>query len=174
VAKTSIDPPHLSPFELLELYADIEIVTSTILRFNDPMVPVTLSDLPNEILQQILLYVPPAAAARVQQVCHRFNALVEPLVWKHYYQTRYRYWDPDHQIRKKYMSDVGSVNWKKIFTRRYEMDTIITQTLNSILESQTGRIDKFQGIIQYGYDAKDCLLRHIRCSDDAEDVLARR
>ena len=134
----------------------------------------TISDLPNEVLQQILLYLPPLSIASFQQVSRRFNTLVEPLLWKQKCQIFYKYWSAQHCIREKYSANVSLYDWQSIFAQRHNVDRITTATLNSILESQTGRIDKSQRIVDCGYDAKDCLLRHLKCDDDAEDVLARR
>ena len=61
-----------------------------------------------------------------------------------------------------------------IYGQRHMVERITDRTIDSILASQTGRIEKFQAVVELGYDAKDCLLRHLRCNDDAEDVLARR
>lgn len=138
------------------------------------MVSTTVSDLPNEVIQQILLYLPPLCITSFQRVSRRFNTLVEPLLWKHKCQTLYRYWSPQRCIREKYAAEVNSHDWKSIFAERHRVDRITSTTLDHILDSQTGRIDKFQRIVDCGYDAKDCLLRHMKCDDDAEDVLARR
>ena len=133
-----------------------------------------ISDLPNEVIQQILLYLPPASIASFQQVCSGFNALVEPLLWRYYCQTLFRYWDPDHHIKQKFSTQASSVDWKTIYGQRHKVERFISTTLDSIIASQAGRIEKFQMVVELGYDAKDCLLRHLRCNDDAEDVLARR
>lgn len=138
------------------------------------MASTTLSDLPSEVIQQILRYLPPLSIATFLRVSRRFNTLVEPLLWKHKCQTLYRYWSPQHHIGEKYLAQVNSQDWKSILAGRHNVDRITTAALDSILESQTGRIDKFQRIVDCGYDAKDSLLRHMRCDDDAEDVLARR
>ena len=77
-------------------------------------------------------------------------------------------------IKEKYTNDVAKVGWKNIFTDRLSVDKTVSHTVDSILSSQLGRIEKFHRIVELGYDAKDTLLRHISVGDDAEDVLARR
>jgi F-box protein 21 len=72
------------------------------------------------------------------------------------------------------MGGVGDVDWKTLFTHRKKVDAEITDILDSILEGQINRIQKFKAIADFGYDAKDALLRHCHTSEDAEDVLARR
>lgn len=57
---------------------------------------------------------------------------------------------------------------------REEVECRTTRILDSILESQVGRIEKFQEISEFGYDAKDTLLEHCQTDDNAEDVLARK
>lgn len=54
-----------------------------------------------------------------------------------------------------------------------QVDHSVTRILNSILGSQTGRIEKFRRVIDLGYDAKDTLLRH-SVIESGEDHLARR
>lgn len=56
--------------------------------------------------------------------------------------------------------------------KRVEHET--ANILDSIIEGQVNRIQKFKMIADFGYDAKDTLLQHCRSSENAEDVLARR
>lgn len=74
---------------------------------------------------------------------------------------------------QKLASPVSSVNWKALFVLRYYVDRSVTRLLDSILASQTGRIEKFRAVIDFGYDAKDTLSRH-GAVKDGEDHLARR
>ncbi|CAL8577897.1 hypothetical protein XPA_003709 [Xanthoria parietina] len=134
----------------------------------------TLHDLPTEILYQIFLSVPPASIPTLQQVCRKFNDLSQPLLWRHHCQSNYHHWRPEHEIHTKYAQSAAQVNWKQLFRTRHLGDRAVSQELESILASQTGRIEKAERILAYGYDAKDTLLRHLDVSDDAEDVLARR
>ena len=46
--------------------------------------------------------------------------------------------------------------------------------IDSILSSQTNRIEKAKSIVDKNYDAKDVLLRCLHVGDEVEDVLARR
>lgn len=136
---------------------------------------VSLAGLPDEIIQQILCYTPSTSIPAMQQASKRFNDLAEePLLWRHYCSTEFKYWSPEHDIRRKFTGHVAKVDWKKIYQHRFAVDRITSQTIDSILASQVGRIDKFQRIAELGYDAKDTILRQYRIGDDAEDVLARR
>ncbi|MCJ1378071.1 hypothetical protein MMC17_001167 [Xylographa soralifera] len=140
----------------------------------DSMATTSISDLPGEIIQQILLYCSPVTLATFQRVSHKYNALVEPFLWRYQCQTQYRYWDPKHHIKEKFHGDINAADWRNIFAERQRIDRITSSALEGILESQMGRIDKFQRIVECGYDAKDCLLQHLAGEDDGEDVLARR
>jgi F-box protein 21 len=135
----------------------------------------SLSSLPDEVIQAILFYVPPADLPAVQmaskQLCRLSN---EPLLWRYHCRTEFRYWDPRHNIRQKFRQRAASVDWKKLYVHRFVVDQTATRLLDSILESQTGRIGKTQQIVDLGYDAKDTLLRHCHAGDETEDVLARR
>lgn len=66
------------------------------------------------------------------------------------------------------------MDWKTLYIYRKHIDIRTTDLLNSILKGQTNRIQKFKEIAEFGYDAKDTLLRHCRVDGDVEDVLARR
>ncbi|MCJ1398660.1 hypothetical protein MMC11_001861 [Xylographa trunciseda] len=133
-----------------------------------------ISDLPEEIIQQILLYCSPITLTTFQRVSHRCNALVEPFLWRRQCQIQYRYWDPKHRIKEKFRGDINAADWRNLLAERRRIDRVTSSALEDILASQMGRIDKFQRIIECGYDAKDCLLRHLTVDDDAVDVLARR
>lgn len=74
----------------------------------------------------------------------------------------------------KLAKSVPSVNWKELYITRFLMDRATTQVLDSILASQTGRIEKFRTVVSFGYDAKDTLLRHSLADSATEDHLARR
>ncbi|KAJ5667924.1 uncharacterized protein N7477_006494 [Penicillium maclennaniae] len=134
----------------------------------------SLNHLPDEILHSILCYCHPRSCVALEQTSHRFeNVTNEPLLWRHYCQIHYKSWDRRHSIVRKLASPVSTVDWKALFILRYRIDRSATHLLDSILASQTGRIDKFRAVIDFGYDAKDTLLRHGQV-EAGEDHLARR
>jgi len=135
-----------------------------------------LNALPDEVLQQVLCHVSPRdIILNVQRVCKRLDRLgSEPLLWRSFCKVDYKYWDSKHRIQQKFMGNVGDVEWKKLYTYRSMIDTQTTALLDSILDGQINRIKKFDSIGNFGYDAKDALLRHCRTSEEADDVLSRR
>lgn len=135
---------------------------------------VSLDHLPEEILHSILCYLHPRSAAALEQTSRRFkNVTSGPLLWRHYCAVYFKSWDKKHEILQKLTAPVPSVDWKALFAARYRIDRAVTRLLDSILASQTGRIEKFRAVIDYGYDAKDTLLRHSQV-ESGEDHLARR
>jgi F-box protein 21 len=136
----------------------------------------SLTALPDEVLLHILTYIPPRdTVLNVQQVSKRFDRLGgEPLLWRYYCRVEFQYWDSKHQIRHKFSGNAGDTDWEKLYRHRTKVDSRTTKILNSILENQVDRITKFRSIGEFGYDAKDTLLRHCHTSENAEDVLARR
>lgn len=135
---------------------------------------VSLGYLPEEILHSILCHLHPRSAAALEQTSHRFkNVTNGPLLWRHYCEIYYKSWDKKHEILRKLAVPVSCVDWKALFISRYHIDRAVTRLLDSILASQTGRIEKFRAVINYGYDAKDTLLRHSKV-ESGEDHLARR
>jgi F-box protein 21 len=134
----------------------------------------SLVHLPDEILNSILCYSSPQSCAAVEQTHTRFQDVTnEPLLWRYHCQSNYRYWDGRHQMRQKLTRPVKSIDWKALFVSRYLVDRSVTRLLDSILDSQTGRIEKFRSVVDLGYDAKDTLLRHGQM-EFGEDILARR
>jgi len=134
----------------------------------------SLADLPNEVLQHVLQFLPPRSVPSFQRICRRFNALADPVMWRERCRLTYRYWRPGHGIEAKLAGNIYAVDWRALFIERQLTDRRVADDLDSILASQMGRIEKVQRILEHGYDAKDCLLRQYRVSDDAEDVLARK
>ncbi|KAL2219023.1 Hemimethylated DNA-binding protein YccV like-domain-containing protein [Thermoascus aurantiacus ATCC 26904] len=135
----------------------------------------SLAHLPDEILYSILCYSPPRSSAALERTARRFrNVTNEPLLWRFYCLTHFNFWDKRHEFHKKLASPVSSVDWKKLYITRHLIDIATTEVLESILTSQTGRIEKFHTIVNFGYDAKDTLIRHSLAGPEKEDYLARR
>lgn len=134
---------------------------------------VTLADLPNEVIFQILLYVPLDSTPNLLQVSRRFNEAAQPLLWKFHCRTQFRYWSEEHDIEHKF-NNALQVDWKSIFAKRHSVDRETRRILNSIISNQLNRILKSEKIVKLGYDAKDTLLRNLHVGEDAEDFLARQ
>lgn len=136
----------------------------------------SVNDLPDEILQHILFFVPPLdVVSNIQRISKRFSSLsCQPLLWRHHCRTGFKYWDPKHRIRQNFLAGVGEIDWRGKYIHRTRIDWEITRVLDAILEGQVDRIQKFQLIGDFGYDAKDTLLRHCHADEEAKDVLARR
>ena len=140
----------------------------------DLIMAITLSELPTEVLHQIISYIPPSSVPTVQKVSHRFYNLPQPFLWRNHCLSHFKYWSLEHDIRQKLAGDIGETDWKKLFSNRYDIDRSITCDVDGILASQRNRIEKAERIMNHGYNAKDALLQHLNIGDDAEDVLARR
>lgn len=136
----------------------------------------TFESLPDEILSHVLYFVPPEdTLANVQLTSRRLTRLGnEPLLWRYHCRISFKYWDSKHRIAPKFAGNISDVNWKKIYFYRRNVDIQTTRSLNGILASQIKRIEKYEKISQYGYDAKDTLLRHCQTNERSVDVLARR
>lgn len=130
--------------------------------------------IPDEILSSILRDCPPQTCAALEQTSSRFrNVTNEPLLWRYYCQSHYKFWDARHDMPHKLLCPVSSIDWKSLFVSKYKIDRLVSGLLGSILASQTGRIEKFRSVIDLGYDAKDTLLRHSLVAS-GDDHLARR
>ena len=139
------------------------------------MAPTIFTNLPNEIIYQILRHLPPRDVPSLDLVSKNFREHArQPVLWREFCHDSYKFWDQRWDIRGKSAENIANVDWKGIYSQRYETDHHTTSQIDSILATQTGRIGKAETIISFGYDAKDTLLRHLQIGDDAEDVLARR
>lgn len=139
------------------------------------MAELSLSRLPDEVLHIILRSTPPWSALALERTSKRFeNVVNEPLLWRFYCEISFNFWDNRHDIPRKLKCPASSVDWKHLYISRHRVDVRTTETLNSILASQVGRIEKVHSIVNFGYDAKDTLLRHVQAGPDKDDYLARR
>ncbi|KAL4934964.1 hypothetical protein BDV06DRAFT_217771 [Aspergillus oleicola] len=135
----------------------------------------SLNSFPEEILYHILLFCDPCDSVAVGCAARRFRGVTnEPLLWRHYCQTHFKFWAREHDMPAKLSSTISTVDWKELYVSRHLVDRATNRVLDSILASQTGRIEKFQSINRFGYDAKDALLRNISIDPSTEDYLARR
>lgn len=136
----------------------------------------SLTDLPTEILEAIFLHLDPhslLSASRSNKHIHKLTAN-SPLIWRHFCQIQFKTWDSRHRITAKLAGPLSDVNWRALFLSRVKIDQRTKELLNHIVETQQERIRCINEIADFGYDAKDTLLRECACPDDAEDVLARR
>lgn len=134
-----------------------------------------LAHLPTELLQGIFMYLPPESMVAIHLTSRRFKDIAnEFLLWRHHCRTGWKYWAPEHEIEDKLTGPVGATNWKQLFVARRETDRMIASTLDDIISTQQWRNVRIKRIVEFGYDAKDELLRHAHAPDDAIDVLARR
>ena len=135
----------------------------------------SLDGLPDEVLHHILRYLDPYSTASLEQAGRRFRHVTnEALLWRFYCQNDFRTWDSRHDIPTKLTQSVSSVNWKELYVTRCFVDRAVTRILDSILPSQTRRIEKYRAVVDFGYDAEDALLRHGSAELSTGDHLARR
>ncbi|EEP82125.1 conserved hypothetical protein [Uncinocarpus reesii 1704] len=134
-----------------------------------------MDDLPDEIVQCILAWTTPASTVALGQTSWRYWAITNsPLLWRLYCLNHFIYWGNCHRFQQKLNLPVSQVDWKGLYKRRHLVDIAVTDILESVLATQTGRIEKVHKIVSFGYDAKDTLMRHAQIGSDHEDYLARR
>lgn len=136
----------------------------------------TLDNVPDEIIRQILQYVAPEEVYdNVLLVSKKFKRVaIDPLLWKYYCQTSFRYWHAEHRIDEKLASRASKIAWRELWRRRKCRNDLVARLLNEIIASKVSRLARIGKICQFGYDVKDFLLEQIQTSDSAEDALARR
>ncbi|KAG5984883.1 hypothetical protein E4U55_002811 [Claviceps digitariae] len=136
----------------------------------------SLEQVPDEIIQQLLYYVSPEDNLRCfQLLAHRFYRLAgQGLLWRYHCCTRFRYWSPRHGFHEKRRQSVTSVDWRHLFLLRERGNRLISELFDAVLASRVGRLKRMERICRLGYDAKDFLLDQCRTHESASDVLSRR
>ncbi|OTB02373.1 hypothetical protein M426DRAFT_322639 [Hypoxylon sp. CI-4A] len=136
----------------------------------------SLPSLPDEIVHQILLYVPPEETlSNVALTSRRFHRVAqEPLLWRSYCEDTFKYWDASHHFKERLRANAHRTNWKRLFLLRRKGNADIARLVDGIVASRVFRLQKMEQICRYGYDAKDYLLSQCRIPDSVDDVLARR
>lgn len=134
------------------------------------------TDLPTEILEAIFLNLDPHSLVSVSQTNKLIKRLTTdaPIIWRHLCKTQFKTWDSRHHIAAKFAAPLSEVDWRALYMTKHMIDRRTRELLNHIVATQQGRIRCINEIADYGYDAKETLLRECACPDDAEDVLARR
>ncbi|KAJ4365899.1 hypothetical protein N0V83_008521 [Neocucurbitaria cava] len=136
----------------------------------------SFTDLPTEILEAIFLHIDSYSLISVSLTSKLLKQLTTdaPLIWRHICRTRFKTWDSRHNIAAKYAGPLSDVDWRSLFLQKITIEKRTRELLDHIVATQHERIRCINEIADFGYDAKETLLRECACPDDAEDVLARR
>jgi F-box protein 21 len=133
-----------------------------------------LTQLPDEVIQVILTYLPPTSNVALQGTCSHFAEVAnEPLRWKDYCMSSFRWWDMRHEIRKK-ISNPSFHQWKSIFATRYQTSQAVRHAIDNIVTHEFGRLNHLKVILDAGYDAKQHLLDLYLNASSSSNHLAQR
>jgi F-box protein 21 len=140
------------------------------------MPPTSFTDLPTEILEAIFFSLDPHSLISVSQTSKPIKSITadSPIVWRHLCKTQFRSWDSRHNIAAKFSGPLSDVDWHSLYMEKALVGSRTRELLDHIVNTQHQRIRCINEIADFGYDAKEALLRELQCPDDAEDVLARR
>lgn len=140
------------------------------------MAPLFLVDLPNELLEAIILHLDPHSLVSVSQTSKSLKKLTTdaPIIWRNLCRTQFNEWDLRHNMTTKFSGPLSDVNWRSLYIYRVKTETRTRELLQHIVGTQQRRIKCINEIADYGYDARETLLKEYACPDDTEDVLARR
>jgi F-box protein 21 len=136
----------------------------------------SFTDLPTEILEAIFFNLDPHSLISVSQTNKLIKQLTadSPIVWRHLCQTQFKTWDSRHNINAKLTGPLSDVDWRSLFIKKTKIGARTKELLDHIVSTQHQRTRCINDIADFGYDAKEALLKESECADDAEDVLARR
>jgi F-box protein 21 len=135
-----------------------------------------LLSLPEEVLTAIISCLSNNCLTNVAQVCRKLNRICSSPLEMRQRCLCFRWWAEHHQIeQKKRLSRIADVNWRALFVYRNQVRLVTSRLLDEIIATPTNHINNFNKIVDFGYDAKDCLQVHAEVADDeVEDPLARR
>ncbi|KAB5526291.1 hypothetical protein GE09DRAFT_1150893, partial [Coniochaeta sp. 2T2.1] len=138
----------------------------------------------DELLLHIFLDVPPEDnLLSLQLVSKKFHAVAnDQTVWKQHCVSSFQYWSDEGWFRDNIRRSAGpekdknknKVDWKEVFLRRKRINARIGRLFDEIIQTKVDRLERFEQICEYGFDAKDFLLEQLGTREEAEDVLARR
>lgn len=135
-----------------------------------------LLSLPEEVLSAIISCISDSCLISVSRACRKLNRICSSPLEMRQRCIRFRWWEERHRIEdKKAFSCITDVNWRELFLYRIRVRLATSQLLGRIIETPTNHINNFNKIVDFGYDAKDCLEAHAEVADDeVDDPLARR
>ena len=65
----------------------------------------TMRDLPEELLEAVVYYLPPADTLSFGATCRQCNKVTyEQLVWRRHCVETWRYWNPNHELKEKLLA----------------------------------------------------------------------
>ncbi|KAL2404003.1 hypothetical protein ABEF95_001291 [Exophiala dermatitidis] len=133
-----------------------------------------LTELPDEVIQAVLHYLPPVSTAALQKTCRRFaNVTNEPVLWKSYCQREFRWWDNAHDIQARF-KDAATTDWKGLYAHRHLAAGATRHGINKIIAEELGRLDVLKEILDEGYDAKDTLFDMFWNASSSANHLAQK
>ena len=132
--------------------------------------------LPEEVLAVIISCISDSCLINVARTCRKLKRICSSPLEMRQRCIRFRWWEERHQIEdKKALSRITQVDWRALFLYRIRVGLATSHLLAQIIETPTNHINNFNKIVDFGYDAKDCLRAHGEVADDeVEDPLARR
>ncbi|OQN98874.1 hypothetical protein B0A48_15220 [Cryoendolithus antarcticus] len=133
-------------------------------------------NLPDELLEAIVYYLPPDATLAFGSTCRACNKITyEPLVWRRHCRHRWHYWQDKDDIDERLHAPPVQTKWRQIYNERAMVDKQALANFEALLGTQQYRIQRIEEISNVGYGIKDLFLAlRDDTPDDAEDVLARR
>lgn len=140
------------------------------------MPPLAFTELPTEIIEAIALNLDARSLIAISETSRLIKQLTadSSIIWRRLCRTQFTTWDSRHHMRAKWAAPLSEVDWRGLYKERVNVEVRTRALLNHIVGTQHQRIRCINEIADFGYDAKEALMREMECPDSAEDVLARR
>ncbi|KAI7249196.1 hypothetical protein KC335_g17897, partial [Hortaea werneckii] len=112
--------------------------------------------LPDELLEAIILHLPPTSTTAFALACRRTSKIAhEPRVWRRHCLAEYRYWQPHHELKEKLSLPPAQTPWRQLFAARRRTDAEAADLFEALLLTQQERYARMERIANWGYDVKD-------------------
>jgi F-box protein 21 len=135
---------------------------------------ISLTHLPDEVIQAILAYTPPPAALALELTSRRFRDVAnEPQLWKVYCHRSFRNWAGEYSLRHR-LPQPAVEDWKRLYASRAESSRFARQTLDAVIREPLGQIDRIQSIVAHGLDVKYDMLDAFDQAAASENHLAQK
>ena len=133
-----------------------------------------LTGLPDELIQAILRHVSPDDALALSRTSRRVSIITsEPLLWKHYCEDSFRWWDVSHKFRAK-LEDASFMDWKILFAQRHANTNMTKQAIDNLISQPSGHLEVIGHLTDAGYDCKDAIVNAYKSAIDSPNHLAQR
>ena len=101
------------------------------------------ASLPDELIELIVLHLPPRDTVSFGGACKRGNKITfEPLVWRRHCVQTWKYWERVHELAEKVATPPAQTRWRAVFEQRQATDHQAERLFDSCKINSTAAREK--------------------------------